>query len=255
MWLIPLVWGWFSVGTHHGRRKDVAKILHESSRNIILPNGKYHDQVGKSFDHERDNAIGFPGGDDSTPPRQRALISLIRGRDESLDGPFYNYARSRTWFNLAESIIEIYENNLSERPLTSTTVFSQITTIPFSEISFQDAIGIQDDASQESGVPMTSTAIRKRPSSPSTHYFSWSRNLLPFAMAFGLQGIFSGSALIIVYMTPTIGFGCRSLICLTNFLASTFACVFLILASYLSDSHSLAWEQFRGIRRDVATLT
>ena len=46
-------------------------------------------------------------------------------------------------------------------------------------------------------------------------------------------------------MTPTIGIGCRALICMTYSLTSLFSCLLLIAASHCSDSWSFQFERYR----------
>ena len=46
-------------------------------------------------------------------------------------------------------------------------------------------------------------------------------------------------------MTPTIGIGCRALICMTYSLTSLFSCLFLIIASHCSDRWSHQFERYR----------
>src|SRR5271169_6754725 len=64
-------------------------------------------------------------------------------------------------------------------------------------------------------------------------------------MAFVLQGVFGWSAFMIDYMTPTIGIGCRALICMTYSLTSLFSCLLLITASHCSDLWSYQFERYR----------
>jgi len=71
------------------------------------------------------------------------------------------------------------------------------------------------------------------------------RKMQAFCMAFVLQGIFGWSAFMIDYMTPTIGIGCRALICMIYSLTSLFTCLLLIAASHCSDYWSFQFERHR----------
>jgi hypothetical protein len=141
IWLIAVVWGWFRVGTHHGRRKHVVEILQEKAKTIQLSNktmaeeGDYGLRIRRSH-----NAIHRAGTieirrqwDDSSNSvkGQKDSGSIFPvGGDELLDGPFYNYARCGTWMYLANTLIQAYDNVLATEKMRSSRRMSSIYRPP-----------------------------------------------------------------------------------------------------------------------------
>src|ERR1700737_4955969 len=122
MWIIPLVWGWFAIGYHHGRRTEVSSTLRARTAHIILP--------GNAMVYPSDAmAIKIRGPEKRSIRAQTLDIYLARtpgpvsrgdnNRDlafaesnELRDGPFYNYARCGTWSHVARTVIQAYVNSL-----------------------------------------------------------------------------------------------------------------------------------------------
>lgn len=129
------MWGWFRVGTHHGRRKHVVEILQEKAKTIQLSNktmaeeGDYGLRIRRSH-----NAVQRAGTieirrqwDDSSSnvKGQKDSGSIFSvGGDELLDGPFYNYARCGTWTYLANILIQAYDNALATEKMRSSRKMS-----------------------------------------------------------------------------------------------------------------------------------
>jgi len=124
MWLITLVWGWYAVGTHHGRRDEVIRRLYDSVQDIQLSNGE---QIG-SRDHVAIITIrdGSRYADIVQPLSTRleehsnteisgTRESKISGFwDELADGPFYNYARSQTWSYVSDFVVQAFANSRNQ---------------------------------------------------------------------------------------------------------------------------------------------
>ena len=110
MWLIPLVWGWYAVGTHHSRRHQVVEKLHERVGDIMLPTNEKADPnehlaikiCNPAMHGNRIQTMIF---DRDVPAKKRSLFGFSIGGDELSDGPFYNYARCSTSY-LAQKIIQ-----------------------------------------------------------------------------------------------------------------------------------------------------
>ena len=136
MWLIPLVWGWFAVGTHHGRRRQVMEKLHEKVGDIILPTNETADPnehlAVRICDPEKPRnriEISKPLLDEDVSTKRRSIFGFSIEGDELADGPFYNYARCATWSHLAYKIIHAYANAHSiplRQASDSTTNLSQV---------------------------------------------------------------------------------------------------------------------------------
>ena len=138
MWLIPLVWGWYAVGTHHGRRQQVVEKLYEKVGDIILPTNETADPIEqlairicdpeKYGDRTPVSNISF---DEDVPTKRRSIFGISIEGDELADGPFYNYARCATWSDLAHKVVQAYANAHSiplKQTSDSTTNLSPVDT-------------------------------------------------------------------------------------------------------------------------------
>lgn len=261
MWLIPLVWGWFAVGTHHGRREQVVKKLHEIAEDITKAEASgTRDGIIAICDHRKDIKwipMEPPSFDDSdTTKERRTVFGFSIAGDELADGPFYNYARCSTWSNFCKQIVSACVDtysHLKQPPLTA--YISPVNTKEVTDV-FGDLNGNQ--SRQPVGGLKFSGLIEEN------HYilneplkrFAWKastesdtalehRKARAFVMAFVLQGVFGWSAFMIDYTTPTIGIGCRAFICMTYSLTSLSSCLLLIVASRCADSWSFQFERYR----------
>lgn len=270
MWLIPLVWGWFAVGTHHGRRQQVVEKLYEKVADITLPTNEKADPIEqlaiRICDPEKyGNRTPMSNLflDEDVPTNRRSIFGLSIGGDELADGPFYNYARCATWSDLAHKIIQAYANAHS---IPLKRISDSTADIPPVD---QNGSGTNDDlgkytishqsqrghAAGDSRFARVLAECRIFQSGPLKR-FEWKssekpdtgyrgRKLQAFCMAAVLHGVFGWSAFMIDYMTPTIGIGCRALICMTYSLTSLCSCLFLIAASHCSDHWSFQFERYK----------
>jgi len=241
MWLIPLVWGWFAVGTHHSRRQHVLDKLYNSARDINLSD----DEKGVLTDNtplrirDPDPQRNFDGRNLTGLKTRSTILGFPIGGDELADGPFYNYARCWTWSELSRKTIQAFidaerlrqmhrpdgnpSQSIPDRYQTDTQ--DSETTSPLTRV-FRESVGTRG----------------KHPNMRAT----WPRRVKAFGMACVLHGIFGWSAFMIDYMTPTIGIGCRAFICMTYSIVSLSSCVFLILASECSDAWSSQCERYQS---------
>ena len=267
MWLIPLVWGWFAVGTHHGRRREVVEKLHESARDITQPTNEKADTMEhlpiKICTPEKyNNPITKRERFDNDVPK--SILGFSIAGDELADGPFYNYARSGTWSHLTRKIIQIYveTNTVSTNQPSDSTLYLAAMN---SQDNFPDNNSggstnyLTPNSSHPTGYSLFERVLEegslfqsgrlkrfgwktsKNPETGST----WKRKLKAFFMAFLLHGVFGWSAFMIDYMTPTMGIGCRAFLCMMYSLISLFSCIYLIIASELADSWSSQFESYQ----------
>lgn len=268
MWLIPLVWGWFAIGTHRGRRRQIVEKLFERTGEITLPNNDpaEHLVIKICSPEIYKNRLLTKSQlflDDTPPTGNGTIFGFSISGDELADGPFYNYARCSTWSYLTYKIIQVCASRTkqwSDSPEYIAPVSSQVTINDISkQLNAHYSIRHSDDNGypENEGVLEECRIIQSGP----LKKFGWknfqerktgsgTRKIRAFTMAFFLQGIFGWSAFMIDYMTPTIGIGCRALICMTYSLTSLFSCLFLILASYCSDTWSYQFERYN---QDIET--
>ena len=218
MWLIPLVWGWFAVGTHHGRRKEVVEKLEEMDAPFRLA--------------ESSEARGTWFADEQA----RQIWRFSSHSDDMEDGPFYTYARSTIWTTQCCQLLDAYKAQSSPGNATDASHELAISS-PRNREEIKEKysyahslIPLKDTNTTDLQQPSSSPTLR--PSS--TPIRTGRRKLRAFLMAFVVQGIFGWSAFMIDYMTPTIGIGCRAFLCMMYTLVSTSSCLLLITASHLS---------------------
>jgi hypothetical protein len=240
VWLIPLIWGWYAIGTHHGGRTKVDDILHERTKDIQLDDLTHISEsdntcIFRSIETEKsyyrtptiDGAISTA----VEPPR---LWHFVKVGDENRDGPFYNYARCGTWSYLAINIVKAFEKSLE----------------PSEGDEGNDNHQNKDKRFSRS---LKICSILKGESIPRFEWnkqagWKWDlrlRKLKAFGMAFIVQGITGWGAFFIVYGTPTTGLGCHSLMYLVFSLVSTVSCLLFILSSHLFDSWGCEREVYK----------
>jgi hypothetical protein len=217
-WLLPLVWGWFSVTTQYGRAEDTNTDLETITLRIQDRNNP--NTIVESPDQTVFRVRGHIGPD--------ALAPVFT--DEQRVGAFYNYARLGTWSFFARNVVHAYGHvqkcrrtfDEDNRPPETT----EIVNAAMRAVRVRRRFGFLD--SEYEG----SNCLR--------------RAISAFMCAFLLQSFTGWSAFLIVYRTPTIGIGCRSFTFLLYNVFSFSSCVFVVLAAYLSDCRSWRSEQNRN---------
>ena len=213
MWLIPLVWGWFAVGTHHGRRTDVIREIQER---LELITGSTPDAPVQPID-STDMTIEI---------KYFPITRFTVQGDALLDGPFYNYSRCVSWTSVSKTMIDAYRESVSMPP---TSDLPDVTPgIRSSGETFFDRNAGQMDTI-ELGLIGENTTRKRRVD------LLTARQVRAFVFAAILHAVFGWSAFMIDYTTPTIGIGCRAFICATYTLLSLFSCILLAVASSISD--------------------
>jgi len=227
MWLIPLVWGWFAVGTHHGRRKEVVEKLAEMDAPFRLAESP--EDKGTWIAEEK----------------VRQIWRFSTHSDDREDGPFYTYARSTIWTTQCCQILDAYMAQVSpgnaNDPSHELSISSPRNKDEIKEkYSYAHSlIPLKDNSTTDLQQPISSPTLQIR----STPIRTGNRKLRAFLMAFVVQGIFGWSAFMIDFMTPTIGIGCRAFLCMMYTLVSTSSCLLLIAASHLSQTSLSRFDQ------------
>lgn len=274
LWLIPLVWGWYAIGSHHGRRNDVASKLRNSVSDIKLADGtqaqagegevaairiresrftlikaqtlKYQVVSQRSPnqnslpDQTSANSFAHEASDDFAT----TIFGSLTEGDSLQDGPFYNYARCGTWSHVSRFILQSYINTIVTQRKVAQGKAHDGSTLA------QSPHPVQADPSEDTtGDPKYSIALErcKIDGDGPVSSFGWIRDskkddtdwwfrmIVSFLVAFIFQGMTGWTAFMIAYATPTIGIGCRSLIYMIYNLVSAFSCLFLLIASLCSD--------------------
>ena len=244
MWLIPLVWGWFAVGTHHGRRKEVLDEIHDSlEMTAESACSELADILSLQTSIPRDGNLTSETDNDLNKQHHTILGFTIRG-DAVADGPFYNYARCVSWTYVSKMLVDAYRRSVFMTPNSNLNALGA---------GADDASLNESFLSKES--EMTNAKHLERLENGATAGVGlgglrW-RRIRAFMMAFLLHGVFGWSAFMIDYTTPTIGVGCRAFICGAYTLISLLSCILLAVASVVSDQLKFGTRGLadRGTRR------
>lgn len=241
MWLIPLVWGYYSIGTHHGRRRQVKEKLHEMSEHIrrTEKNGREESVILISDPHSRSssNAVGWFENEDRKIRKSLLGFSILG--DRLSDGPFYNYARCSSWSNLCVQILSVYADVESVRLKTFANTYqesaSQSEQNLISGVEVYTHLGV-NPISENYADSSQGAHLRYRNLKDSVGRTIRFKKAQAFFIALVVQGVFGWSAFMIDYTTPTIGIGCRAFLCMAYTLISGISCLLLIIASQCTDS-------------------
>jgi len=228
MWLIPLVWGWFAVGTHHGRRKDVLQEICDSLE--MTTESAYSEladiiSLPEAIPHERNLT---PETDTRPSYRHHTILGFTIRGDALADGPFYNYARCVSWTYVSKKLVDAYRRSMF---MPTNSDLNAIAT------GADDASLNESFLSKDAESAKAKHLERLETGTTATVGLGGltSRRIKAFIVALLLHGLFGWSAFMIDYTTPTIGVGCRAFICGTYTLVSLFSCTLLALSSIISD--------------------
>jgi hypothetical protein len=187
-------------------------------------------------DSTRHNSDLAPVSSAHTAKRHQTIFGFSLRGDALADGPFYNYARCVSWTHMSKKTVDAYRRSFSMPEESGRAggvdqdYASSFFTKDVEETKDGELTRIAEDlnnmeptrSARDCGPPLRSNVLT-------------SRRIRAFAVAFLLQAVFGWSAFMIDYTTPTIGVGCRALICVLYSSISNFSCILLALASCISD--------------------
>ena len=164
-----------------------------------------------------------------TPPESTAHILMRRiAGDEEMPGPLFNYARVFTWAFVARKVISAHEDRGAGQPSVNNLgpVLRNCDHCPYMIESYGN--NLNNRVSEQRSL---------------THgWKNWSelrgayeRMFRAIIAAIAFHAIPTMMAFLVVYFTPTVGLGCRSLAYAIYLSASILSAVMLIIASILSD--------------------
>jgi len=171
------------------------------------------------------------------------------GGDEQLKGPIFNYARLFTWWQLASSI----DHALSEtmKSVINRKICAQ--NPPNLPPDWRAATHIRGDSGETAaycGLDMRTSilAYPKWTEIPSKIY---GRIFAASLVALLLQWGTTGSSILIAYLTPTIGLGCRSSSYLLYGVLGTTSWLFLLISMLLSHEIMLRYQKEHQIHPTI----
>jgi len=211
IWIVPIVFGWYSVYTPSTRR-SIREALRRASQDVVVSAGP-HNVSEVPHTQRLSKAVKAPLAQreiTAADSRTRFLIWTVAG-DEEEQGPFFNYARCFSWMYVAKSVIDAHDAVLQPN--------NSFNSIPADRAPRADS---------------------ERPLSP----FGWNgwKEMQP-AMNGMIKALFWASifhaipmtmATVTCYLTPTVGLGCCSFPVVLALSASFVAALLLIFSAVLS---------------------
>ncbi|KAG2120251.1 hypothetical protein DEU56DRAFT_894887 [Suillus clintonianus] len=244
LWLIPIVIGWLQLSP----KCDYVRIKRAMDNADAMAFVATHNGVKKASALSERRAISI----DST-------LEQPSSPDEDSSPPVYNYARAIPWSRSAEDVFDAFRmasNNFrAHRPVRTGDTWKNA-----------DRRNIIEPCNR-SGNPSEVNAYCRLPRYAAPRYGvrnPWASgiffrmfvaSLLPLA----LQWATTGAAVLVVYFTPTVGLGCRSLGYIIYGALATMVWAMLIMSSIISHytysySGRSSWSPFFSIAMRLAKI-
>ncbi|KAG2745451.1 hypothetical protein P692DRAFT_20741972 [Suillus brevipes Sb2] len=244
LWLIPIVIGWLQLSP----KCDYVRITRAMENADAMAFVATHHGVMKASDLSEKRAISI----DTTSEQPSSP-------DENLTPPIYNYARAIPWSRSAEDVLNSFQmasnNSRMHRPVRLGDIWKKAGGRNIIE------------PSNRSGNPSEVNAYCRLPRYAAPRYGvrnPWASgiffrmfvaSLLPIA----LQWATTGAAVLVVYFTPAVGLGCRSLGYIIYGVLATVVWAMLVTSSIISHytysySGRSSWSPFFSITMRLANV-
>lgn len=224
LWLIPIVIGWLQLSPKCDYAR-VKKAMENADAMASVATASNGVAAASDISDKRALSIDINAEDPSSP-------------DEMLTPPVFNYARAILWSRSAEDVFNTFRmasNNAKTHVPVKTG--PDVTWINANRRDFIEPSNREGSASEvEAYCRLPRYAVRS-PWATGMFFRMFVASLLPLA----LQWATTGAAVLVVYFTPTVGLGCRSLGYLIYGAFATIIWAMLVMSSILSHfafSHS-----------------
>ncbi|KAF2192980.1 hypothetical protein K469DRAFT_714999 [Zopfia rhizophila CBS 207.26] len=228
LWLIPVIWGWVTVGTQSSSdtidealRNDIAyrakepPITHESS---IREKGEQLGIMVRSGLAIQPHRVQTNEAAFEVPPVTNLELPGWLGADimgdEKHEGPIFNYARVFTWWQLARTIECALITSVNAIATGQTCKPSQekVVLVPWNtdRRPEENLAGDSYTTAQYCGLDLNRVQISAYPEWEEIPADVWKRIFVASAVAMFVQWGTVGPAVLIAFYTPTKGVGCRT---------------------------------------------
>ncbi|KAG1719922.1 uncharacterized protein EDB91DRAFT_1240482 [Suillus paluster] len=171
-----------------------------------------------------------------------AAFAKPSSTDETLTPPVYNYARAISWSRSAEDVLDAFRmasnNARAHRPVRMGHMWRNASRRNVIEPCNRSGNPSEVDAYCR----LPTYAVRSRWASG-----MFSRMFVASLLPLALQWATTGAAVLVVYSTPTVGLGCRSLGYILYGAMATIVWAMLVMSSILSHYSSSCSNQPRNI--------
>lgn len=259
---IPVILGWVTVGTQT-RFNSIHEALHvDEAHRVTEPPPEDDDptidevrpmQRGilvRSGMNPQPVASLVAGKPFEVPPPHRLAVPMWAGADVQGDerkaGPIYNYARALTWYQVAHSVERALSCTL--RSIDAGNACPK-SSIPGRSNMMWDRngrpennlIGDSIETAQFCGLDKDTTfAYTEWKMVPGKF---WKNIFTACLMAIFIQWGTTGPSIMIAYLTPTVGLGCRSASYIVYGCLGTLVWVCLLASSFLSHAIMLRYQK------------
>ncbi|KAF2009711.1 hypothetical protein BU24DRAFT_380325 [Aaosphaeria arxii CBS 175.79] len=208
LWLIPVIWGWVTVGTQNG-----ADSIDEALRADVAYRAKEPPLITETSVNEKAEQRGIMVRSVTNLDLPGWLGADIMG-DEKRVGPIFNYARVFTWWQLArtvESALSTTVNAIATgetcKPAQEKDVLKRWNSERRPE---ENLAGDSWTTAQYCGLELNRGQILAYPEWSEITPEVWKRIIVAGVVALFVQWGTTGPGILIAYYTPTRGIGCRT---------------------------------------------
>ena len=252
---VPIIWGWIGVGTQQ-LAMSIDDALETENASLALSRTVTGSRVSNDevyhqgpiqhglliADKDESGLTPYISRTSRLDPGDSHLISAIcniRG-DEKRRGPSFNYARAFTYCHLVGtvhySLSSTMDNIRHRNPCHGGKGTWTDEKTPATELR-------GDAAQTEAYCGLSQHKIYAYPEWSEIPAFIWIGMALSAALSLFLQWGTTGAAIIIAYLTPTQGLGCRSGGYLLYGVNATVSCFLLAVSSLFSHSAMLRYQR------------
>ncbi|KAI9860798.1 MAG: hypothetical protein M1813_005721 [Trichoglossum hirsutum] len=282
LWMIPATHGWITAGTqpsaeairdalqaaNHGERR--ALDIPDNNGNFLSSGERQMGILNRTGFATR-NQIELQDTDQGGQPPQDSQLSQddlttwpgltawpnfsVAGDLEEA-GPIYNFARLLTWWSFALTIEGAFRkvlDNLDRHNRVDETPSDGAAQVP--------EAGANETCKDEPALLVTRAQVadycgfRGRTGSAYLQWRkipceAWLHMIVAFAVAIWLQWGTTGASIMMAFLTPVVGFSCRSGAYLLYGSLATFSCFLLFLSSLLSHAAMLRYQRSHDNHHD-----
>ncbi|KAL1303217.1 hypothetical protein AAFC00_006635 [Neodothiora populina] len=224
LWLIPVIWGWVLVGTQIQPKGIDDALKHSGATRALEPpimDGVHTVKAGQRGIVSRSGLTPQPHGNQTNeggfethtldyldiPTWNGADV----GGDERRHGPIYNYAKLFTWSEVARVIEQAISTELDQIENDKAVEQDAGQNKRWDPLLREGNLrGDGLAVSRYCGLSNPRTRMKAYPTRREIPGEVWKRLLAACVMAVFVQAGTTGPSILIAYLTPTVGLGCRS---------------------------------------------
>ncbi|TDL21417.1 hypothetical protein BD410DRAFT_840613 [Rickenella mellea] len=239
LWMLPVILGWIIVGCQC-RDGAINSALHDDSDKTYraLPSAN---PFGDMVVMDKQRGLTSPCGLNLHDFEHPSWLGFAINGDEGREGPIYNYSRVFTWFQCATQIHGAFKEMLLNL-CKSSSDRRKVNGSPWGKTGTKDShdsdslVGTSLEVAKYCGLTRNINAYPTWSEIPAE---AWHNIVYASLIAIFVQWGTTGPAILIAYLTPTVGLGCRSGSFLFYGSAATFSWILIMSSSLFSHAAML----------------